>query len=650
MRTLATPQQEQSPYLDEVAALLGSVPYPQIKPSRPRDIEYGPRVAIAEVEAWLGAGANDVQSPTDRNSFAADVDQALAQLGPLVRSRTPSAVELAHAVQAAATSTPPDRERVRRSLASLQDELHPPDTAIAAFDDLLDAVRDPANSHLLITARLTVFTGILELSDRASAEICRVLGGVLDDQALEISIAHHQLDGSPISTAERSDDFAGLPEDDRLDLGHRYLMRPAQEGHHVVWVAYDDARIAVREAGWRQSVGMVEFFDGPILIGKLSNPEAVSSEHFLPEELFTTHGVGDLDIDLWPSSDYQHWVAARVDLGTAAYSNPIQVGRDQADAVVAIATFNAGRSTWTPLAGVLHVVDNVHHGIEQFHTPDEIQHRISVDNDRTADEFLKIADTIAAHLPIIDPELQRLLREINALNASTKSDGFDLFLREVAVVETITKLNQQSPSNWPQFLKLNLAVWQARAHVIDEIYGAVSQVLWNFRYKNITMESIVEDQPNGLSLFKWKAALDLVPQLAPGLPDHNMAARRLREVACRLQDLNHLDAWVDELVADCRTKINRASRLRNGLSHAGAAPAQVMATVRISFNRYARAVTRTALEAVVAGQPVKRAFDDYRTGNRRWRQHIPSATDICDGIFDTRSNAAPPPTEKPVGQ
>jgi len=649
MRMLTTPQQDQSPYLDEVAALLASVPYSHIKPSRPSDTEYGPRVAIAEIEAWLEAGPNDAQSPTDRNSFAADVAQALAQLGPLVRARTSSASDLASAVQATATSTPPDRQRVRDSLAALQGQLREPETAIAAFDDLLDAVRDPANSHLLITARLTVFTEVLELSDRASAEICRILGGVLDDQALEISIARHNLDGSPVSTAERPDDFAGLPESDRLELSHRYLMRPAQEGHHIVWVAYDDARVAVQEA-WRQPVGMVEFFDGPTLVEKLGKPEAAGNEQSLPEELLTTPGPGGRDIDLWPSSDYQHWVAARVDLGTAAYSNPIQVGRDQADAVVAVAAFNAGKSTWTPLAGVLHIVDNVHHGSEQFHKPNEIQHRVSVDNDRTADEFPEIADIMAAHLPIIDPALQRLLREISALNASTRSDGFDLFPREVAVIETVTRLNQQPPSNWPEFLKLNLAVWQARARIIDEIYDAVWQVLWNFHYEDLTIEAIAEPQPDGRTLFKRKAALDLVPQLAPGLPDHNMRARRLREAARRLQDLDHLEAWVEELAADCRTKINRASRLRNGLSHAGAAPAQVMATVRLRFNRYARAVARTALEAVVAGRPVKQAFDDYRTGNRRWRQHISSAADICNAIFDAPSTAATPPTEDPDGQ
>jgi len=649
VRTLATPQQEQSPYLDEVAAVLVAVPYPHIKPSRPGDTEYGPRVAIAEVEAWLEAGPNGAQSSLDRHSFAADVTYALSQLGPLVRARTPSAADLTQAVQASASCSLPDRGSVRSSLAALQDELREPDTAVAAFDDLLDAVRDLANSHLLVTARLTVLTEVLEISDRASAEICRILGGVLDDQALEISIAHHNLDGTPISNAARPDEFAGLAEDDRLELSHRYLLRPAQEDHHVVWFAYDDARVAVQEV-WRLPVGMVEFFDGPTLLEKLNNPDATTGDQSLPAELLTPIGPAGRDIDLWPSPDHQHWVAARVDLGTSAYSNPIQVGRDQADAVVAVAALKAGKSTWTPLAGVLHVVGGIHRGSEQFHTPDEIQHRVRVDNDRTAAEFPEIADAMVNHLPIVDPALQRLLREISALNASTMSDGFDLFPREVAVVETVTRLNQQSPSNWPEFLKLNLPAWQARAQIIDEIYGAVWQVLNDFYYEDLTLEAIVESRPDGLSLFKQQAALDLVPHLAPGLSNHHMTARRLREVARRIQDLTHLEDWAQELASDCRRKINRAARLRNGLSHAGAAPAQVMATVRLRFNRYARTVAHTALESVVAGRPVKQAFDDYRTGNKRWRQGIPTATDVCDALFGPPPTAATSPTEDFDGQ
>jgi hypothetical protein len=64
---------------------------------------------------------------------------------------------------------------------------------------------------------------------------------------------------------------------------------------------------------------------------------------------------------------------------------------------------------------------------------------------------------------------------------------------------------------------------------------------------------------------------------------------------------------------------------------------EVAATIRLRINDHARLVVRTALEAVVAGKPIKQTFDDYRTGNKRWRQHIPGAADICDALFDPPS-------------
>jgi hypothetical protein len=635
---LTTPQQSPPGYLDEVSALLVNVPYPHIKPSRPRDTEYGLLTAMVEVEAWLEAGPNDDQPRGDRHSFAADVARALSQPGPAVSSRIPAAGALVAALQTVARDgSRADRELVRRSLTGLRVELSDANTTVAAFDDLLDAVRDPANSHLFITARLAVLTEVLEVSDRASAQICRILGGILDDQALEISIARHGLDGTPRADVDRPDEFAGLAEEDRLELSRRYLLRPAQEGHHVVWVAYDDARIAV-DGCWRQPVGMVEFFDGPTLLEILDKPDTAPSDRPLPEELLTPIMFGGRDIDLWPSSEqHQHWVAARVDLGTSTFSNPIQVGREQADAIVQLAAFESGKSTWTPMAGVLHLFDHSHHSSERFHTLDEIQHRVRVDNDSTAAEFPEIAASIAGHLPVVNPALRRLLREIAALNASTRSGELDLLAREVTVVETVTRLNDEPPTAWPEFLVKNLPIFQARGQVIDEVYEAVSGVLNAFHYPeapHLSSEAILELLPDGRTLFKRKAALDLVPQLIPGLPDHHMAARRLREVARRTQDVTHLRQWVDELAADCRTKIGRAARLRNGLTHAGAAPAEVASTIRLLINRYARLVAGTALEAVVAASSVKQAFDNYRTGNKRWRQHILAAADICDALFD----------------
>lgn len=640
MRLMTTHQQWPPSCLDEVSALLIGVPYPHIEPSRPRDNEYSLLTALVEVETWLASRPNDDPSKKDRRSFAADVARALSRPGPAVSQRLPAADALVAAMRSSLDAGKgANREPVRDGLAALRAELCDPETTLAAFDDLLDAVRDPSSSHVEVEIKLAVLTEVLDLSDRTAAEICRLLGGILDDQALEISIVLHGLDGTPIREGGPPDEFAGLTEQDRLSLSRRYLQRPARSGHHVVWVAYDNARIA--GDSWRQHVGIVEFFDGPTLLEAQKNLDSVLTTQPLPEELLKPGGPGGRDIDLWPSTEQnRHWVAARVDLGVGQFSNPIGRGRAQADAIVQLAVFEDEKSTWVPLAGVLHLVDSRHHSSERFHTPNEIQHRVRVENDSTARELAELASSIGGHLTVDDPALRRVLQEVGTLNASTRSGELNRLIDDIRGIEFVTGQNSQPPSTWPEFLHNNVSTWYARLQVIDQIYHAVSEVLQAFAFPDtphLNNRAIWEPQPDGQTLFKRKAALDLVPQLLPRLPEHHRDARRLREVARRLQDRDHLAAWVDEIVADYKSKVDRAERFRNGLTHGGAAPSEVAGTVRLLINRHARLVARTALRAVVDGHPIKQPFDHYRAANRKWRQRIPAAADICDALFDQPS-------------
>jgi hypothetical protein len=625
-------------YLDEVSALLIAVPYPHYRPSRPRDSEYGLLTGLIEVESWLESGPNNDQAPGDRHSLAGDVALAMERPGPAVSRRLAAAGALVAALHSVAEGgQKPGREPVRSSFAALRRELCDPGTILAAFDDILDAARDPGNSHLVLETRIAVFTEVLDLTDRTAAEIGRILGGVLDDQALEISIARHGLDGTPILNPERPDETAGLSEDDRLALGRRYLQRPARAGHHVVWVAYDNARVAGES--WREQVGIVEFFDGPTLLRAHRDPDSVALVRPLPEELLMPDGPGGRDIDFWPSqAEDRSWVAARVDLGIAQLSNPIGLGRAQAEAIVQLAVFEDENSTWIPLAGVLHLVDGRHYGSERFHTPDDIQHQVRVQNDSTARGLAEVAASISAHLPVNDLALRRLLQEIGTLNASMRSGDPNRLLDDIRVVEFVTGQNRQPPSTWPEFLYNNLSTWFARSQLIEHIYQAVREVLDAFVFPDaphLSSHAIWDPRPDGQALFKRKAALDLVPELLPRLPEHHHAARRLRDVARHLQDLAHLETWIDEIISEYKIKINRAERFRNGLTHGGAAPADVGATVRLLLHRHARVVARTMLEAVVAGNPIKQTFDAYRSQNRKWRQHVPAAADICDALFDT---------------
>jgi hypothetical protein len=637
---LATPSNWPPSYLDEIASLLINVPYPHLRPSQRRDSHYGLVVALAELSESLELQSTDRKGEGDRRSLVADVTLALEQLGPFSRARVTTAAEMQAALNAFASSgDDASRNLAAGLLAQLRAELADTGTWVAAFDDLLAIAEDPDASHDAVSARLDVLTGVLELGDRSAAEVCRVLGGIVDDHALEISYAQHEVYGSPVRELERVEEPAGLADDERIELCRFYLQTAATPGHHVIWVAYGDAQIGpgdwrARVGDWQARVGPVVFFDGPTLVQAIQESANGSRDGSVPEELFQAlDGLG-LDRGFWPDAeDVRHWMAVRVDLGVVLLSNPIATGRAQAEAVVQLAVFESQHSTWFPLEGVLHIVDGRLRSSEAFHLSDSF-HDIRVERDATARELIEVPAAVGTRLPVADPFLRRLLREVRTLNASSQSPDPELLVNDFRVIEFVTRRNNHP--DWAGFLKDNLATFRARNQILGEIYQSVSAVLRDFHFPNQQEleDQIREQLPDGMVLMKRKAALDLIPQLVPELPIHHEVARRLRGVARRTQDLAHLQEWVDELTAQYKIKIDRAARLRNGLIHGGAASLDAASTIRLLVNSEARVIAKSTLEAVLEGKPIKQAFDGYRSRDREWKRRILTARDITDALFD----------------
>ena len=328
-------------------------------------------------------------------------------------------------------------------------------------------------------------------------------------------------------------------------------------------------------------------------------------------------------------------MAVRVDLGVVLLSNPIATGRAQAEAVVQLAVFENRGSTWFPLEGLLHIVDRRLRGSEAFHLSDRF-HNLRVESDATARKLTEVAAAVGTRLPVVDPSLRRLLREVRALNASSKSPDPELLLNDFRVIEFVTRRNNHP--DWEKFLKDNLATYRAHNQIIDEIYESVASVLGTFSFsdRQELEDQIREQLPGGMVLTNRKAAIDLIPQLVPELPTYHQAARRLRGVAHRTQDLAHLQEWVDQLTAQYKIKIDRAARLRNGLTHGGAASLDAASTIRHLVNGEAQVLAKSTLEAILAGKPVKQAFDGYRSGNEEWKKRILRARDVPDALFDER--------------
>jgi hypothetical protein len=166
MRTHAPAPNWPPSQLDEIANLLINVPYPYFRPTQQRDSEYGLVIALAELGDSLGLEPGDRKGAGDRQSLVADATRALKQLGPLVRARIPAIADVLSALKSFEMSgDDANRNRAARHVSQLQADLADRETGVAAFDDLLDIAQDSTASHIAVTARLEVLTGVLELGD-----------------------------------------------------------------------------------------------------------------------------------------------------------------------------------------------------------------------------------------------------------------------------------------------------------------------------------------------------------------------------------------------------------------------------------------------------------------------------------------------------
>lgn len=189
MKKVASPVPLAPTSLDASAAALASIPY--FPPTTRRvDVAYTLPTAIAEVDAWLHGSLTDRETRSDHRSLVTDVSDGLSQRGRHVQGRTPGGDMLLRELQ----HLSPKRGHTRNpaqalaSLDSFTNELAEPGTALAAFNDLLEAVDDAATPRRSTENRLAVLTCTLDLAGRPVAQICHRLSDIAQDQQYEIDL------------------------------------------------------------------------------------------------------------------------------------------------------------------------------------------------------------------------------------------------------------------------------------------------------------------------------------------------------------------------------------------------------------------------------------------------------------------------------
>jgi len=606
------------------------------------------KTMLDELDVWL-ADTRDYQQWPRKNEWQSlidDLEAAAATRGAHLIAANPSIDSLAAALHPELGRDPKARRACLHPSASARIELATTIAAVAAFDDLVDALRFPQTSDTQVAARMRALAATFRCADRALVNIASQLSGVFANSALDVALARHALEGTDLPTQwPEPDDDAGLTVQERLDLARQLIARPTPPGHHVVWITYGNARFDP----WRFEMGPVTFFDGPAMLGCFhvvredpavghSAGLAVDGRPFglPPEFLHPERGESLRDKRDWPNEE--HWVAARIDLGHERYSDPIRVARDQADALVNLAAFHNGRTGWRPLQGHLHIVDDV---LRSSSGPfkDPVNHDNWIALDHTDEALHDLHDDLEPHLPVDDPALHELINAAAVLNTAAASDDSAGLLQSARIIELIAT---RCDVGWHAFLTDYLATQWAQADIHDDIYRSVADLNNDYELRehfpelDALYDRLISDDPDhpGAVTTHRDIALDSLPGLAGKLPDHDRRSRTVRTIHHHTQTTAAIAVRVDELVDEYGRLVRRLLRCRNSLAHGGPINVETVAPVGRFVRSQARAATAVALWGAYSGQDVKDALDDYRDRKQRWRDDILTANTTTDAAFE----------------
>lgn len=596
-------------------------------------------VALDELARWLAD-----PRPYDRGfhrwpwqSMTEDVRHVIETRGPHLRKVTRDLSQLNALLATPDLGGKPDvRRQAMDLLATGRSELG--QASVAAFDDLVAAVRDEAATTDVTAARLRALESTLAVTGRSLRNEGSMLAGVLDDAAFDIAVARWELDGMPMPSLSRQTrlDSAGVTPDERVALCHALLQRERTPGRQAVWVVYGHARIAAE--GWRADFGPVTFHDGPAMLGLIDvvRDGTGGQRDDLPEEIWLEGELNDPARRnlTWPN-DVEHWVAVRVDLGTRRYSDPVRTAWEQVEALVQVAGFHARGTAWERFGGYLFIEDGQLRG-SSFPFAPPFDHRRHL-NDYTDEELFRLAPRLQAHLPVTDPLLAELLQVSALVHDREESADPTTLLQDVRAIELVAS---RCATAWQALLMNDFAVGSVRRDMRSDVFNAVWTVAGNSELKTRVpaLPSPKELQhylPGEHRRFELRidVALAALPPLADAMPTHHAGGRRIRTFAAACADTAALQAWVEESIEDYKRRVRRLKRCRDSLIHGGPVSLDVALTVQRFANRQAQAVVATALESVLQGRPIDDVFAEHRRDDAAWRMTIREARSVAEAMF-----------------
>lgn len=603
-------------------------------------------VATRELRGWLtDPRPYEAQHRQGWCSAIADFQHSLAHLGPDLRAALGS--ELAAAVTAVsnlqadvtapgnqahtATLLQARRSTDRQFLDQLSARWGRPEVRCAAWSDLMEACRDSSASYETLSMRRDLFWQLVQASEHDAGRMSDHLAGVLTDEAFYVGLARLWLGDLKESEVPRPFHLqdAGLTEQQQLDLCERLLTKAAVYGNYVVWIAFDLAG----PGQIRQAVGPVLFWNAQWLRSVLEhggpNLAAVPSELTPPAGLFTPDGL--------PNDPGE--VLARIELGPGAWTDPVRVATEQAEAVVSLASFNIGATQWRRMTGYLVAIDDRVKAIASFCPDRAVEDRANDLFQRAMDtELAALAPKLSTYLPITDPAFSEVVQAVHWWQQAQRQPPLVAILLHVWVLEL---LSQRVGEKWYDYLDQYQQLWWVRGVMVHRLGNVVDGCMQSYdttvsdpqdlAWLKALEQQITARQSNDGWRRDLRQSYDALPGLVRIFPPHDNLGRRIRNAAERL-DLAKLPTWRDELMGEWKLARNRLRRVRNALAHGGPIDEDSAATVQEFAEQLARWSLTDALQGLLEAKSVLVANQDHRQWIERWSVGLSTWTSVGDAL------------------
>lgn len=509
----------------------------------------GWRSAIADFQHSVGHLGSSL-----RSALGTELTAAVSAVGQLHTDITSPGKpdEIAALLQACRTSD-------QQILDQLSAQWAQPKIRIAAWNDLMEACHEPTVSFETLSLRRDLFWQLIRASDHDAEQVSGHLAGVLTNEAFYVALAKLWL--GDISEDEMPRPLpasdAGLTEMQRLQLCKRLLTKPPTQGHYVVWIAFDLAG----PGRFTQRVGPVSFYKAQWLQHALNNKSSLSLTP-VPSELKSTAGF--FSPDNLPNGAGE--VLARVDLDTGAWTDPVRVAAEQAEAVVALAGFNIGETQWRRMTGYLVAIDDRIKVLGTFHPVRTDKYRANDIYQQYMDaELAELAKKLHAHLPITNPEFSEVVKAVHWWEQARQQPSLAAVLLHVRVLELLSQ--RVGVRSWQQYVDEFQQAWWTRHLMIQRLHDVIDECLLNYERvpnqadRNHLREldrRITTYQPGGYTR-DIREGFNALPDLVRIFGPHDNIGRRVRDAASRLT-LATLPTWRIDLGAEWTLPLTVSSK------------------------------------------------------------------------------------------